>query len=106
MTKPDDNSFQGEHKAAMVRLRRLAALACDQLPTETINLASFHLAVYLDVSNGTRSQTADVTAELEREQTCAGRRPPRRHYLNAADRKMLRQFGIESTYPKGRPPRA
>jgi hypothetical protein len=93
MPSNDPNSFSGNRRAAIKRLRRLTALACEHLPTEMINCASYHLAAYMDVATRERVLTTSMSEELESERS-ASRRTVRPE-LTGADRKLLRQLGIK-----------
>jgi hypothetical protein len=62
------NPFWGKRRSATTRLRRLVTLACAYLPAEELNLASIHLACYLDVAAGKSDITDEVSRELKREQ--------------------------------------
>ena len=86
-----NNLWQGQERAARARLRRLAALACERLPAEQLNLASFHIAAYLDVAEGSQNLTTSMRRELEVERAL---RKEGHVELSLADRKLLRQFGI------------
>lgn len=89
-----DSAFRGKRKTAVTRLRRLTKLACEHLPTETLNRASFHLAAYIDAATGRRNLANRVSEELRDEQTKASR-ATRPAGLTRADRELLRQLGIK-----------
>jgi hypothetical protein len=72
------NPFRGKRRSATTRLRRLVALACAYLPAERLNLASLHLACYLDVAAGKSNLTDELSRELEREQAGLQAGAPRR----------------------------
>jgi hypothetical protein len=72
------NPFRGKRRSATTRLRRLVTLACAYLPAERLNLASLHLACYLDVSTGKSDLTDELSRELEREQAALQPGAPRR----------------------------
>jgi hypothetical protein len=63
------STFEGDLKAAQARLRDLTEIACRVLDAKTLNLASYHLCVYMDVATGKVGLTPRMTAELEAEQT-------------------------------------
>jgi hypothetical protein len=90
--REEKNPFRGKPKRAVARLHRLTHLACEHLPPETLNRASFHLAAYLDAALMTLQFGDDMQAELEGERVSGNRLRPD---LSLADRKLLKQFGIK-----------
>jgi|HubBroStandDraft_1064217.scaffolds.fasta_scaffold193638_1 hypothetical protein len=72
------NPFRGKRRSATTRLRSLVTLACAYLPAERLNLASLHLACYLDVALGKSDLTGELSRELKREQTNLQPDVPRR----------------------------
>lgn len=84
--------FRGNRRTAIARLHRLAALACECMPTETINLSSFNLAFHIETLNGHRDLTDTMVAELEAEQGAGISTLPE---LSDADLRLLREFGIK-----------
>jgi hypothetical protein len=99
------DNFDGNRREAIARLQRLVKLACERLPVGTLNLASYHLAVYLDNDEAmaalaagrklehVRVHASQMTEELEHERD--PRRPRRRPDISTEDRRLLRKFGIK-----------
>lgn len=70
---PED-PFAGDRNEAVKRLCHLVEMACMLLPTEKLNLASFHLAVYIDTESGFSGEellTKRMEAELDSERAAA-----------------------------------
>jgi len=63
------NTFDGDRGCAEARLRRLTERAISSLSTERLNLASYHLAAYIDVDLQTRENTGQMSDELDSERT-------------------------------------
>jgi hypothetical protein len=62
------NPFRAKRRSATTRLRSFVALACAYLPAERLDLASLHLACYLDAALGKSDLTGELSRELKREQ--------------------------------------
>jgi hypothetical protein len=83
--------FRGKRRSAVARLRRLAALACNRLPAESLNLVSCYTAMLLDLAGEKPELQNDMFGELKREQ--AGHEWACLE-LSTTDREFLGRIGI------------
>jgi len=71
------NSFHGDRAAAIARLRRLVEIGSEKLAIHALNLASYNLSTYLDVTLQTCGEDgfgATMARELDNEQRILKRR--------------------------------
>jgi hypothetical protein len=83
--------FRGKRRSAVARLRRLAALACNRLPAESLNLVSCYTAMLLDLAGEKPELQNDMFGELKREQAGHGWACLE---LSTIDREFLGRIGI------------
>jgi hypothetical protein len=84
MTDKATSPLDGDLGRAVVRLKTLTDRACGFLDATTLNVLSFHLAVYLDHDADSRAETDRLTGELRTEQEAM-----RRQWRNLGDEIAL-----------------
>ncbi len=72
MSHAQTSRFDGDLGRAIERLTELTQRACGFLDATTLNLLSFHVAVYLDCRSKETVETGRMEGELRTEQSAIG----------------------------------